>query len=215
MNRSNNRVNIAVILLIVLVNITLIFFGAQFLHSFAPGKVFISSIVVFGFGLLGLLTVIVLTSRLKSVLKTTLLITILAGGGFGARYYWTHHENIVENYYAIAIVGGDTTEVRFIEFYFNTDYALRRFIDQTPWYMGDPGLKERKQMLDYYYSVKAEEKEDKKEIIERRYLNVAPMPNKQWTLLAYVSQYRTGPFVAAGNPIYNIDNRAERESEEE
>ena len=86
-------------------------------------------------------------------------------------------------------------------------------MERTTWYMGDDSHKERREILDYYYSVKAEEKDTDKELIKRFYLDAPAVPKGQAFLLAYVCDYRRGRFVVDTNPVYNLGRKGDHVDE--
>jgi len=215
MRQDNNKGRLATMVILIVANIALIFFGANLLGSSAPGQVLIASLIIFIIGLLGLLTVWVLSSKLNHILKSLLVVGIVGGGIFSGWYYWTHHENIIESYIAVMVSEANETDIKFIEYNFSTRYALRTFIARANWYMGDEGVKERRQILDYYYAVKAEEKEFNRTLIKRFYVSAPPIPSQSSTLLAYVDEYRSGPFAVKTNLVYNIATKQLNVNEDE
>jgi hypothetical protein len=81
--------------------------------------------------------------------------------------------------------------------------------------MDKEGAKERRQMLDYYYTVKAEEKEDGKTLIDRHDLGAAPAEPERAQLVAFVDEYRTGAMAVESNPEYNLNPMDGRRVDEE
>jgi hypothetical protein len=215
MRDSFNRGKLLMMAIIILTNIVLIILGAKFLLGPAPESVFIFSLTAFILGIVGLILVMVLTSRMKQVAKATIAIILVGSAAWCGKYYWDNNQNIIENYFAVVVLEqkDSDVDVKFAEYHFADQSALERFIHSLPWYMGDENLRERKQMLDFYGSVKAEEKENDKEIIKRYYPSGSAAAPNGSSLLAFVQQYRSGRFAVMTNPIYNISFKAERQDE--
>ncbi|MCP4652970.1 MAG: hypothetical protein GY858_06260 [Candidatus Omnitrophica bacterium] len=185
-------------ILVVLFNLILIFVGGRFLFGISPKIVLNASIVFLSVGLVGVAVIIICTSKLKNILKTVLVLLVLAGCcGYGYIYF-RENENVIEHYCAIAVVGMEE-DVKFAEYWFFDETELLKFLSQISWYQD---LRERKNMLTYYYSVKAEEEELGEEIIDRKYFKYAPSGKMGGGLIAYINEYRSGPFAFETNPKY-------------
>ena len=216
--RSPQNSGTPIMLAIVAANVALIFAAAAFLKDKMPGVPVIMIAIVAAGGLLGFVILIMLTSKAKAVAQGILGIIIAAGIIFGA-YVLRQHSNaqVMERHYAIVLTEMNGTDVKFEEYWFDSSLELQRFLSRNEWYMGkDPeAAKERREMLNYYYTVKAEEKEDKKELIKRYSLGSAPSQPAQGNIIAFVDEYRTGILAIESNPVYNVNAKTTTRDESE
>ena len=207
MNRSNNT---PVLAAIIAANVALIFFAAAFFKDRIFGTTTIILIAGAGIGILGLSALAIFTSKVSSILKAILGLIIVAAVIFGVYLFKQHSDAaVMERHYVILITDTDTDEkdVKFAECWFDSSLQLKSFLERNAenWYMGKDAVKDRRQMLDYYYTVKAEEKEEGKTLIDRRNLGAAPAEPERAQIVAFVDEYRTGAMAIESNPKYDLN----------
>jgi TM2 domain-containing membrane protein YozV len=205
LKRSSNT---PVFVAIVAANIALIFLAAAFLNGQISGIVAVILLGGTGIGILGLSIIAMLTSKRGEILNASLGLIFAAAVIFGAYMFKEHSEaQVMERHYAIILIGMDEEDVKFAECWFDSSLELKHFLERNAenWYMGKEGVKDRREMLDYYYTVKAEGKEDGKTLIDRRHLGSAPAQPEQAELIAFVDEYRTGSAAIESNPKYNLN----------
>lgn len=199
--------------ILIIANLAILFLAFNFFRGTIPAALSAVSLVILVFGLLGLTIVIMLTSRFKGVFKNILIIIFVGICAYGIYYYFAANQMVVEHHYAVVITEATKDDVKFSEFWFPNDGELKRFVSRTQWYAGDKGRQDRLQMLDYYYSVKAEEKEAGKNLIDRRQLTMAPAQNAAGELIAYTSERRTGAAAVNSNPRFVVSDKKENDGE--
>jgi hypothetical protein len=206
--------NFLVMLVLFVLNIILIVVGLAYLRGVADVSLFSIILVILGGGLAGLFMVVMFTSRLKNVAKAVFSAIFLAACSFGVYYLFQSQSNTIERHYVVTITDISSVDVKFTEYWLPSDGELKRLIAQMPWYMGDQGYKDRREMLNYYFTEKAEEKETGKNLIIRENLGAAQsrLPGE---IVAYVSEYRSGPMAVEANPQYILTKEGRRINREE
>jgi hypothetical protein len=207
LNRSRPN-NTPVFVAIVAANLALIFLAVTFLNGQISGITAVILLGGTGIGILGLSIIAMLTSKRGEILKAASGLIFAAAVILGAYMFKQHTEaQVMERHYAILITSMDENDVKFAECWFDSSLELKYFLARNDdnWYMGKEGVKDRQEMLDYYYTVKAEEKEDGKNLIDRRNLGSAPAKPEQGQLIAFVDEYRTGSMAIESNPKYNLN----------
>jgi hypothetical protein len=217
LNRSRPN-STPVFVAIIIANIALIFLAAAFINGQISGIMAVILMGGTGIGILGLCAIAMLTSR-KGEILNALLGLFFAAAVIGGAYLFKANSDakVMERHYAILITEMDEKDVKFAEYWFPSSLQLKQFLvrNGANWYMDKEGAKERRQMLDYYYTVKAEEKEDGKTLIDRHDLGAAPAEPERAQLVAFVDEYRTGAMAVESNPEYNLNPMDGRRVDEE
>lgn len=193
---------------IIAVNIALIFLAAAFFKGQISGVMIPIVLGLIGAGVLAFVILAMVTSRGGDILKSILGLIVGAAIVYGAFLFKQHSDaQVMERHYAILITAMDERDVKFAECWFDSSTELKQFLKRNDesWYMGKDGVRGHREMLDYYHTVKAEEKEEKKVLIVRRNLGSAPAQPEQGQLIAFVDEYRKGNMAIESNPVYNVN----------
>ncbi len=203
------------LIILVVINLAVISFAVAFFKGALAPTTAITAMVAMGVGVLGVFMIIIATSRLKNVFKGCVICILAAATILVGMQFLPRKAPVKELQCALLITDINDEDVMFAEYWFPNAEQLNAFISRVPWYMGEEAVKDRREMIDYYYTVKAEENEYKKEIVKRYHVNVPPA-QATGQLLAYISERREGALAVDTNPRYIITGaRAVRKNEEE
>jgi len=205
LKRSNDT---PVFIALIAANLAIIFLAATFLKGNTSDIAVVIILAIAGLGVLGLSVIAMLTSKASSVWKAILGLVVAATIIFSVYLFEQHSDaQVMERHYAVIITEMDEKDVKFAECWFDSSMELKQFLIRNAdnWYMGKEGAKDRREMLDYYYTVKAEERENGKTLIDRRNLISAPAQPERAQIIAFVDEYRTGILADASNPVYSMN----------